>query len=146
MSSSRSPRRPSLAAFALSALVFSAPALAQPSIRSFTIDCGGQVSTGGTLRLTSSIGQPDAAAPLSAGSLQLRGGFLIKHSCPADFDGNGTVDVVDLFGFLDAWFAAGAGNPCIAPPSGCPGDWNDNGTVGVDDLFLFLDAWFAGCQ
>ena len=55
-------------------------------------------------------------------------------ACPADFDGNGTVGVPDIFAFLAAWFAQGEG-----------ADFNGDGVVGVPDIFAFLAAWFAGC-
>ena len=58
--------------------------------------------------------------------------------CDADFDNDTDVDVADLFGFLDAWFAQF--------PSGTPGspsaDYDGNLTVEVADLFNFLDDWF----
>jgi len=60
--------------------------------------------------------------------------FTLPDSCPADFDGNGTVAVPDIFAFLSAWFAQGNG-----------ADFDGNGTVAVPDIFAFLSAWFAGC-
>lgn len=51
---------------------------------------------------------------------------------PADFDGNGTVAVADIFAFLAAWFA---GDP-RADLDGTPG-------IGVSDIFAFLAMWFA---
>ncbi len=87
----------------------------------------------------------DGSAIIGNGSLngQLRAflitGFSRCHTaCLADFDCNGTVDVVDLFGFLDAWFAQTG--VCA---SNCTADFDGNNTVDVVDLFDFLDAWFA---
>jgi hypothetical protein len=57
-----------------------------------------------------------------------------SNTCPADFDGNGSADVTDIFAFLSAWFA---GN--------LDADSNENGSLGVDDIFAFLSVWFAGC-
>ncbi len=58
--------------------------------------------------------------------------------CTANFDCTGTVDVVDLFDFLDAWFAQNGG------PIGTPSaDFDGDTDVDVVDLFDFLDAWFA---
>jgi hypothetical protein len=54
--------------------------------------------------------------------------------CPADFNHNGTADITDIFGFLNAWFA---GN--------LSADANGNGSLAVDDIFAFLNTWFAGC-
>lgn len=63
-----------------------------------------------------------------------------SSACRADFDGSGTVDVADLFDFLDAWFVTqGQTGPGLAT------DFDTDQTVTVDDLFGFLDAWFMGC-
>lgn len=53
----------------------------------------------------------------------------------------GVIDVVDLFDFLDAWFAQ-TGDVCT---SGCSADVVAplGGSPDVTDLFDFLDAWFA---
>ncbi|MBX3407352.1 MAG: hypothetical protein KF869_11380 [Phycisphaeraceae bacterium] len=53
--------------------------------------------------------------------------------CAADFDGNGQVQVADIFAFLSAWFANE------------PAAINFGGTPGVPAIFAFLAAWFAGC-
>jgi glucose/arabinose dehydrogenase len=61
-------------------------------------------------------------------------------SCAADFDGDGTTTVSDLFAFLDAWFEQfGAGGAPGTPSA----DFDNNLTVEVADLFGFLDAWFT---
>lgn len=60
--------------------------------------------------------------------------FTLPDACPADFDGNGTVAVPDIFAFLASWFAQGPG-----------ADFDGSGTVAVPDIFAFLAAWFAGC-
>ena len=60
--------------------------------------------------------------------------FSIAGTCGADFDGNGMVEVPDIFTFLAAWFAQ---DP-QADVDGLPG-------VTVPDIFEFLSAWFAGC-
>jgi hypothetical protein len=54
--------------------------------------------------------------------------------CAADFDGNGQVQVPDIFAFLSAWFAQ---DPRA--------DFDGNGGIAVPDIFAFLSAWFAGC-
>ncbi len=54
--------------------------------------------------------------------------------CAADFDGNGTREVPDIFAFLSAWFAGDAS----AEFDGAPG-------ITVPDIFAFLSEWFAGC-
>lgn len=57
-----------------------------------------------------------------------------ENSCPADFDGDGTLGVPDIFAFLSAWFAQ---DPAA--------DFDNNGIIAVPDIFAFLSAWFAGC-
>ena len=54
--------------------------------------------------------------------------------CPADFNGDGTVNIPDIFEFLAAWFS---GDPRA--------DFNGVGGISVQDIFDFLAAWFAGC-
>ena len=51
--------------------------------------------------------------------------------CPADFDGNGTVDFGDVVTMLAAW------GPC----GGCPEDLNGNGSVDFGDVVILLAAW-----
>jgi hypothetical protein len=52
--------------------------------------------------------------------------------CPADVEPDGTLNVLDVFAFLAAWFASGA-------------DFNGDGVSSASDIFAFLEAWFAGC-
>ena len=54
--------------------------------------------------------------------------------CVADFDQSGALNAMDIFAYLDAWFAANAG----AEADGVAG-------LSSNDLFQFLAAWFAGC-
>ena len=54
--------------------------------------------------------------------------------CPADYNGDGLLNVQDIFDFLAGWFA---GSPNA--------DFNGVGGLGVQDIFDFLGAWFAGC-
>src|SRR5205807_22239 len=59
---------------------------------------------------------------------------FVSTYCPADFNGDGVVNVSDIFAFLAAWFA---GNP-RANASGLNG-------IDVQDIFTFLAQWFSGC-
>jgi len=59
---------------------------------------------------------------------------FVGTGCPADFNGDGTRDVPDIFSFLSAWFA-------MDPRA----DFDGNGSIAVPDIFAFLSAWFAGC-
>lgn len=54
--------------------------------------------------------------------------------CIADFDQTGTIDSVDIFAYLEAWFA---GNPAC--------DVDGASGLSSDDVFRFLNAWFEGC-
>jgi hypothetical protein len=54
--------------------------------------------------------------------------------CAADFNGDGSAAIQDIFDYLNAWFA---GDPRT--------DFNRNGIIEVQDIFDFLDAWFVGC-
>lgn len=51
--------------------------------------------------------------------------------CPADVNGDGWVDIDDLFAVLGGW------GPC----DGCPEDVNYDGVVDIDDVFEILAAW-----
>lgn len=51
--------------------------------------------------------------------------------CPADLNGNATVDIADLLGVLAAWGAC----------PGCPADINGDGDVDITDLLSVLAAW-----
>jgi len=54
--------------------------------------------------------------------------------CPADFTGDGTLDIFDVFAFLDAFNA-------MDPAA----DFTDDGLYDIFDVFAFLDAFNAGC-
>lgn len=60
--------------------------------------------------------------------------YRVVTGCGADYDGNGTVNVGDIFAFLGAWFAGNAG-----------ADYNGAAGTNVGDIFAFLGAWFGGC-
>jgi len=55
-------------------------------------------------------------------------------SCPADLDGNRTVDGGDLGSLLLDW------GPCTGPPA-CAADLTDDGMVDGQDLGELLLAW-----
>jgi V8-like Glu-specific endopeptidase len=54
--------------------------------------------------------------------------------CPADFNGDGTVNTQDVLAFLNAW-AAGDDTA----------DFNGDGDVNTLDVLAFLNAWSVGC-
>jgi hypothetical protein len=55
----------------------------------------------------------------------------LSAPCPADINGDGTVDVLDFLAVLASW------GPC----PGCPADINGDGTVDVVDFLQLLEAW-----
>ena len=118
----------------LAALALTAAAHAQ-SIDWRTIDCGGSTSTGGTLTLSGTIGQPDAGGLFTGGTFTLNGGYWAGVFCTADFNNSGSVNVQDIFDFLAAWF--------VSDPRA---DFNGVNGINVQDIFDFLAAWFRGCD
>ena len=67
------------------------------------------------------------------GWINLDDATIFVGDCPADYNGDGLLNVQDIFDFLAGWFAA---DPRA--------DFNGGGS-GVSDIFDFLAAWFAGC-
>jgi acetyl esterase/lipase len=63
-------------------------------------------------------------------------GNRIAPCCNADFNQDGVLQVVDIFAYLNAWFA---GDP-RALVSG-----NTAAGLSVQEIFDYLNAWFAGC-
>ena len=55
-------------------------------------------------------------------------------ACQADFNGDGTVNTVDVLAFLNAWNAGDSS-----------ADMNGDGTVNTLDVLVFLNTWNAGC-
>ncbi len=72
----------------------------------------------------------DARAALMTRDLQWH--LDVAQPCPADQDGNGTVDVNDLLAIVDAWGT-----------SGPTGDVDGDGIVGANDLLEALAGWGA---
>ncbi|MCA9303772.1 MAG: hypothetical protein KC996_06590 [Phycisphaerales bacterium] len=56
------------------------------------------------------------------------------NPCPADFTGDGLLDVFDVFAFLDLFNAGDLS-----------ADFTNDGILDVFDVFAFLDAFNAGC-
>jgi Ca2+-binding EF-hand superfamily protein len=59
---------------------------------------------------------------------------VVAYSVYGDVNGDGVVDIDDIFDVLAAW------GPCD-DPSNCPADVNGDGTVDIDDLFEVLANW-----
>jgi hypothetical protein len=111
---------------------------AQPQIQWSTLDGGGGASTAGGIALRGTVGQPDAAATMTGGSITLRGGFWAPYprsACPADFNRD---QVVDFFDYLD--FVAALDAEDISA------DFNGDQVVDFFDYLDFAAAFDAGCE
>ncbi len=60
--------------------------------------------------------------------------FQIEVDCPADWNGDGELSVLDLLAYLDAWFTQQA-----------DADLSGDEQITVLDLLAFLDLWFDAC-
>ena len=61
---------------------------------------------------------------------------LLRLTCVADFNGDGTLDPDDLADYIAIFFAV---------PAGAGSDFNADGNTDPDDLADFIAAFFAGC-
>jgi hypothetical protein len=63
-------------------------------------------------------------------------------SCPADFNGDGTVNSTDVSDFINQWFQDQVDGTFVT-------DWDANGIVNSTDVSDFINSWFeataAGC-
>ena len=116
-------------------------AAAQPyELRASVVASGGGSSEGGAYTLRATIGQPLAgpvAGPLFGDAFELRSGFWacsLAAPCIGDFNGDGTVNTLDVLAFLNAW--------AVGDPSA---DINGDGYINTLDVLAFLNAWAAGC-
>ncbi|HMN40731.1 MAG TPA: GC-type dockerin domain-anchored protein [Phycisphaerales bacterium] len=130
-------------ALALAALcLLPAHSSAQLAVPFSTVDGGGGTSTGGAYTLTSTIGQPDAGpgtpgatGGAGASARTIIGGFWSGGAlCRADFNNSGTLEVQDIFDYLNAWLT-------LDPRA----DFNGVDAISVQDIFDFLNAWLMGC-
>lgn len=79
------------------------------------------------------FGRVNAAAAVAAAMVTL-------PPCRPDVNGDGLVELGDLFDFLQEYFnATGTG------PARFPADFDGSGVVSVDDLFSYMAAYFVGC-
>ncbi len=60
--------------------------------------------------------------------------YAVPPDCVAAFNGDGTVNTLDMLAFLNAW-AAGDSSA----------DINGDGEVNTLDVLAFLNLWSAGC-
>lgn len=112
-----------------------------------TIDSGGGVSTSpdNYWVLEGTIGQADGWSIATGPSLTLASGFWtpFRPPCRPDVNTDDSLDVSDIFRFLEHWFRG-----CAAvnlPLCQFSADYDESGQLQVADIFAFLHAWFAGC-
>ena len=87
---------------------------------------GDSVSVSGDIIVVGASGNDDAG--WDSGSAYV---FQPSGPCPADLNGDGKVNIDDLFLVLGAWGVC----------DDCPEDLNDDGKVNIDDLFVILGDW-----
>lgn len=63
--------------------------------------------------------------------------YVLTPLRPGDVNGDGAVDVDDLFGVINGWGAC----PSPVSVSTCPADLDSNGAADVDDLFQVINDW-----
>jgi hypothetical protein len=121
------------------ALCASAPALGQVGpildLSWNTIDGGGGISTGGALKLSGTIGQPDAGV-MSGGGYEIGGGFWpgAAKTCQPDCNSDGLLTVAD-FGCFQTKFVQ------THPAADC----NADGQFTVADFGCFQTKFVLGC-
>ncbi|MFM9959276.1 MAG: GC-type dockerin domain-anchored protein [Phycisphaerales bacterium] len=125
----------------LASLAIVGGASAQVAIDWFTIDGGGGRSQNGCVVIEGSIGQWDAAAPISGGTLNVQPGYwnntIIPPGCPGDLNGDGQRNTQDLVTFLGRF-----GQPATACSTG---DFNGDSAVNTIDLTFFLGRFGNAC-
>ena len=72
--------------------------------------------------------------PAAAFYAKLLGDAIAASACPADFNGDGSVDSRDVLAFLNTW-AAGDSSA----------DFNSDGVINTMDVIDFLNAWNEPC-
>jgi hypothetical protein len=84
-----------------------------------------------------------ALTPADNNQIEWGSGIYVAYAAPparpGDIDGNGFVNIDDLFSVISAW------GPCPAPTGICPADVAPspcgNGFVNIDDLFVVISHW-----
>ncbi|MCA9303437.1 MAG: NF038122 family metalloprotease [Phycisphaerales bacterium] len=98
------------------------------------INAGGNCSEGGILDISvgSYVDNNQTVPPGRVGFARFHVGPAA--GCAADFTGDGTLDVFDVFAFLNAF---NTGDPSA--------DFTGDGSFDIFDVFAYLDAFNAGC-
>ncbi len=76
-------------------------------LTSYTVDCGGGISVGGTFEVSGTVGQPDAEY-FVGGAFELEGGFWVNAAtlscgCLGDMNGDGVRNGVDIQNFVSCY-------------------------------------------
>ncbi len=96
-------------------------------VRSLRIDAGS--------RLDNSAAKVYYSTLVNNGVVDVPANLIqLPQPCDADFDQSGVLDIVDIFIFLNAWFAGSS-----------TADFDQSGELEIGDIFSFLNGWFAGC-
>lgn len=107
----------------------------------FTLDSGGtSMSAGSGFELSATIAQSDAGAMSGAG-WELAGGFWVTPeicNLPADLNGDGTTDALDIQGFVDCIMGVDEVCACAQLDSQ-PGQGEEDVAVFVDLLIGPID-------
>ena len=119
-----------------------------PVVTWYTIGAGGVVfsvggvmsSSDGDVKLSSSIGRPDAGAVMTGGDITLTSGFWagVVASIAGDCDFDGDVDLDDFADFEACLSGPGGGLP---EPSCACFDCDDSGDVDLEDFAAFQQAF-----
>ncbi|MEM0983705.1 MAG: GC-type dockerin domain-anchored protein [Planctomycetota bacterium] len=62
--------------------------------------------------------------------------YFKRAQCLADYDGNGVLNITDLFQYIDAF--------TMSPPAAST-DMDGNGIINITDLFAYIDLFTCGC-
>jgi hypothetical protein len=125
-------------------LVAATGALGQIQITRSAFGAGGGTLAGGSLVLSTTVGQT-LAGPTAAPPFIVDAGFWVPAPdavppCPADFNGDGLRNPDDLSELITCFFLE------LQFPGFCPpGDFNGDGLINPDDLSEFITVFFLGC-
>jgi hypothetical protein len=133
----RMQNRLAVAALSIGSVAMSALAMAD-DVSWFTVDGGGNTSSGGGFALSGTIGQPDAGMAMTGDGFELFGGFWVGAaapggSLPGDCNDDGSVDLLDYIQFASCLL--GPGVP--ADPECACADLDQDGMVTVLDFAIF---------
>jgi hypothetical protein len=99
--------------------------------------CSTAFATAGACTSSTPTTQPGAVHVFVTSSASCNAGNDNRTPCCyANYNHNATLEVQDIFDFLNDWFAG--------KRTAIPGGDGATGTLAVQNIFDFLNAWFAG--